>query len=61
MKLLSLRPQRDFGRAFGWLFACRLDWLFAIKRRGSGLIRLGLADRGDSILPTSPRPFEVSS
>jgi len=50
---------RRFALPFGWLFACCLDWLFGIRRRGSRLIRLGADDCARAILPTSPRPLEV--
>ncbi len=50
-----------FARVFEWLFACRLDWLFAIKDRGDRAIPHGVGDRGAAVLPTSPRPIEVWS
>jgi hypothetical protein len=34
---------------------------FPIRSGGSGAIRHRIADRGDRVLPTSPRPIEVCS
>lgn len=50
-----------FASLFEWLFDWQVEWLFAIKRRPSRRIARHSADRGDPVLPTSPRPIEVGS
>jgi hypothetical protein len=44
-----------------WQVDWRVEWLFAIKCRPSRRLARHSADRGDSVLPTSPRPIEVGS
>lgn len=49
------------AQAFRWRFRHGFRWPFPIRSGRSGAIRHRFADRGDSILPTSPRPIEVWS
>jgi len=58
-------PARDthgrFAWLFEWLFDWRVEWLFAIEAAASAVLARRSADRGDAVLPTSPRPIEVWS
>lgn len=54
------RP-KSLARIFQWLFPCRFRWFFPIKQRRDRAAPHGIGDRGDSILPTSPRSIEVRS
>lgn len=49
---------RCLARLFRWLFPCAIRRLIPIERRRGRPVRHGVGDRGDSILPTSPRPIE---
>jgi len=58
---MTERRAEDFRRPFRWRFPCGFRRPFRLRSGARRPIRHGFADRGASILPTSPRPIEVWS